>query len=69
MALRWRKSGQIECAAKSEPLEGDTYLDDRVHYELSVNQKCIVADKDEETNGHWYWLHGQSDFGAFVRAE
>lgn len=39
-------------------MDGDTYIDDRLHYELSVIQKTIIADKDEETNGLWYWLHG-----------
>lgn len=58
MALRWRKTGEILCAAKCNPLDGDTYIDDRLHYELSAIQKTIVADKNESSNGLWHWLHG-----------
>jgi hypothetical protein len=78
MSLRWRKKGEIVCGAKSEPMEGDTYIDDRLHYELSVIQKVIVPGKNEEENGLWYWLHGEctqthhpadARGGAFVRHE
>lgn len=58
MSLRWRITGEILCGAKSEPMEGDYYIDDRLHYELSVIQKTIVPDKNETENGLWYWLHG-----------
>lgn len=78
MALRWRKTGEILCAAKSETMEGDCYIDDRLHYELSVVQKTIVADRNEETNGRWHWLHGWCNTGdhpedvnqgVFIRTE
>lgn len=78
MSLRWRKTGEILCAAKSEPMDGDTYINDGLHYELSVIQKCIVPDKKEEENGLWYWLHGECNttrhaedvpHGVFVRTE
>lgn len=59
MALRWRHpSGEIYCAAKTGPEENDTYIDDRLHYELSTIQKTIVPSLDEETTGRWFWLHG-----------
>lgn len=58
MSLRWRKTGELICGAKSEPMKGDCYIDDRLHYELFVIQKTIVPDKNEEKNGLWYWLHG-----------
>lgn len=67
MSLRWRKTGEILCGAKSKPMKDDTYINDRLHYELSVIQKTIVADVNEEKNGLWYWLHGKS--GVFIRAE
>lgn len=38
MAIRVRKTGKklvALCAAKSEPMEGDLYLDDNVHHALS----------------------------------
>lgn len=67
MSIRWRKSGELLCAAKHKEKEGDTYLDDRLHYELAVVQKVLVPDREEETNGRWHWLHG--DRGIFVRSE
>lgn len=67
MAVRWRLSGELVCAAKSKARKGDTYIDDTLHYELSVTQKVLIADKDEERNGQWHWLHG--DRGVFVRSE
>ena len=70
MSLRWRINGEILCGAKSKPQKDDTYIDDRLHYELSVIQKVIVPDKDEEKNGLWYWLHQGSDNNSiFIRAE
>lgn len=59
MALRWRKNGELVCAAKSEPEDGDTYIGDRLHYELSIIQKVVVPCENEEENGQWMWLHGE----------
>jgi len=67
MSLRWRKSGTILCGAKSKSEKGDTYIDDRLHYELAVEQKCVVPDKNENKNGLWYWVNGTS--GVFLRKE
>jgi hypothetical protein len=39
----------------SEAEEGDTYIDDRLHYQLSVLTKSIVADLNHKSNGLWYW--------------
>lgn len=48
MAVRIRADRKtIVCAAKSEALEGDCYLDDGVHYTLAVELKvshCIGQD-------------------------
>ncbi len=59
MSLRWRKTGELVCGAKSESMKDDTYIDDRLHYELSVIQKVVVPDISEEENGLWHWLHGE----------
>ncbi len=59
MSIRWRATGEMLCAAKCEVMEGDTYIDDRLHYQLSVISKCIVADADHEHNGLWYWVHSK----------
>lgn len=58
IAIRWRMDGQLLCAAKSEAKEGDTYIDDRLHYQLSVISRSIIADVDHEDNGLWYWVYG-----------
>ncbi len=54
MSIRWRKDGRLLCAAMTEPEEGDTYIDDNLHYQLSVISRAILADVDHETNGLWY---------------
>jgi hypothetical protein len=56
MALRWRRTGELLCAAKSEPLSDDTYIDDRVHYQLSVILGVIAPQADEEVSGYWDWV-------------
>lgn len=55
MAIRWRKDGRLFCAAMSEPEEGDTYIDDRLHYQLAVVTKVIEVDDDPES-GLWRWV-------------
>ena len=61
MSIRWRLSGALVCAAMSEPEDGDTYIDDRLHYQLSVTSRAIIADTDHEESGLWHWIH-QEDF-------
>lgn len=78
MAVRIRVTGEIICAAKSDPQTGDIYVPDGLHYELSVIQKVLIPDKNEDSNGRWYWLHGECDVadhpqdaseGSFCRVE
>lgn len=64
MALRWRKSGKLLCAAKHPEKPSDTYIDDRLHYRLSVVLKVIVPHKNEKKNGIWHWTHN-----VFIVAE
>ena len=59
MAIRWRIDGQLICAAMSEPEKNDTYINDRLHYKLSVISKAIIADVNHEENGIWHWLHDE----------
>lgn len=68
MAVRWRADGRLLCAAKSEPKEGDTYIDDRLHYYLSVQARVLVADVDHEINRLWYWIHGEGAETPRLRA-
>lgn len=55
MSLRWRENGDLLCAAKHDAEDGDTYIDDRLHYQLSIVQHAIISHPDEEKNGIWYW--------------
>lgn len=55
MSLRWRADGRLLCGAKSEPEPDDTYIDDRLHYELSVIQGAVIPEADEAETGLWRW--------------
>lgn len=57
MSMRWRQDGTLVCAAMRPEEPGDTYIDDRLHYQLSVVQGVVLADPDHEDNALWYWLH------------
>ena len=65
MSIRWRNNGDLVCAAVSEATDGDTYIDDRLHYQLSVVSKAIIADINHESTGLWHWVHGDT----FLRAK
>lgn len=56
MALRWRENGELLCAAKHPEKIRDTYIDDRLHYCLSVKLKVAIPDKNEKSNGVWHWI-------------
>jgi hypothetical protein len=58
MALRIRKDGRILCAAMHLPLPGDTYIDDALHYEMSVIHKVIGSEVAERhaKSGQWWWI-------------
>ena len=57
MSLRWRrKDGTLVCGAKSEEQSDDCYIDDRLHYMLSLILRVIEPDENEEENGLWHWI-------------
>ena len=56
MSIRWRISGELVCAAMSEPEEDDTYIDDRLHHQLYSISKAILPDVDHEMNGLWRFI-------------
>lgn len=58
MAVRIRKNGKIICAAASKPMKGDIYLDDGVHYLLSVEMGVL-----QEIEGTNYWEFGKRKKG------
>ena len=53
MALRIRSDGRVLCAAMHGEEPGDTYLDDGVHYLLSVEKKLLVTEPNER---HFLWV-------------
>ncbi|SIT15848.1 hypothetical protein [Paracoccus saliphilus] len=57
MALRVRMNGQIFCAALTEALPGDTYIDDALHYEMSVVHRVLVSEPAEKhsKSARWWW--------------
>ncbi len=57
MSIRVRRDGTMWCAALTDPLEGDTYIDDGLHYEMSVEKAVIVALPMPEHLKHpqWWW--------------
>ena len=55
MSIRLRKNGDLVCAAMFAEQEGDSYIDDRLHYELSVLRGFIHADENHNVNGLWHW--------------
>ncbi len=60
MSLRWRKDGELLCGAKSAPEPGDCYIDDRLHYHLSVDLGVVKPTKDERASGRWRWCEADA---------
>ena len=58
MALRIRKNGRILCAAMHPEMDGDTYIDDGLHYQLSVIHKVLCTEPHEfhQHRGEWWWI-------------
>ena len=57
MALRVRVDGTMWCAAHTEEMPGDTYIDDQLHYEMSVIHGVVVAlpIPDHLNHPQWWW--------------
>ncbi len=58
MAIRVRVDGTMWCAAHTPEMAGDTYIDDTLHYEMSVEHGVIVALPMPEHEAHpqWWWI-------------
>lgn len=58
MALRIRKDGRILCAAIHGEELGDTYIDDELHYQMSVVHRVIASETQDvhALNGRWWWI-------------
>lgn len=59
MAVRIRLDGRVLCAAMFPAEQGDIYLDDGVHYYLSVIAKVLVTEPHEQhsIHGHWWFVN------------
>lgn len=59
MAVRIRKDGRILCAAMHPAEEGDMYVDDSLHYHLSVEAKVLVTEPHyrHKHSGEWWWVN------------
>ena len=57
MAVRIRSDKQeIICAAKSRRRKGDIYIDDTLHYALSVEMEVLHTDKQDKNGADlWYF--------------
>ncbi len=58
MALRIRLDGRIFCAARRKKMKGDIYIDDTLHYEMSVVHKVLVTTpmkQHKKMGGEWWW--------------
>jgi len=73
MSLRIRRSGEVFCAALAEEEDGDMYIDDNLHYYLSVEKEVLRTypePEHTEKGGQWFWRHEapegmQDNFGTF----
>ena len=59
MSIRWREDGTLICGAKSQERPHDCYIDDRLHYHLSVELGIVIPDENEKENGLWHWITGR----------
>lgn len=70
MALRWRRGREILlCAARSEPQEGDTYIDDRLHQKLAVDLRVVWPDVTETESGLWWWTSAAEEANRVAEAD
>jgi hypothetical protein len=72
MALRIRKDGKILCAAMHPRQRGDTYIDDGLHYQMSVVHKVIWTDdnhldsKNKKGHGEWWWNENNIEYEQLI---
>lgn len=71
MAIRVRKDGTMWCAALTEEHTGDTYIDDGLHYEMSIENGVIVAlpMPEHKENPQWWWTSSAPSEADFTMSE
>jgi hypothetical protein len=57
MSLRIRRDGRVLCASMHPEEPGDVYINDGLHYFLSVEAKVLVTEyaDDHAKRGEWWW--------------
>jgi len=57
MAVRIRIDNRVLCAAMHAAEPGDIYIDDYLHYYLSVVIRILVTEDHEKhsQHGEWWW--------------
>ena len=67
MALRIRKDGRILCAAIHLQEDEDIYINDALHYQLSVIHKILVTEyiESHKLRGEW-WVKNQVPKGIKI---
>lgn len=70
MAIRVRADGTMWCAALTKEKPGDTYIEDDLHYEMSVEKAVIVAlpAPQHESHPQWWWM-AQAPFPVDVEMD
>lgn len=71
MSLRVRKDGRMFCAATNPKLEGDVYIDDALHYTMSVMHGVIVTypePRHTDSGGEWFWSNAAPEGCDMTRA-
>lgn len=59
MSARIRKNGRIYCAALRPERKYDMYINDGLHYYLSVEMKVLVTEpwQKHQENAEWWWIN------------
>lgn len=63
MSVRVRKDGTVLCSAMHAERPGDVYIDDGLHYRLSVELRLLVTEQmhgggglgGHALHGQWWW--------------
>lgn len=71
MAIRVRRDGTMWCAALTDPMSGDTYIDDALHYEMSVIHGVIVAYPMPRhiEEPQWFWTAAAPQDASFINVK
>lgn len=64
MAIRVRCDGTMWSAALTKEQEGDTYIDDSLHYQMAIEHGVICTypePRHSDRGGQWFWSNQAPD--------